>query len=153
MPEKNQFAFLINYHEICSPSSWRIDFNKSMKQQCNDFIRVMSLFLTGLLLLVASGGPSWVSVKELPAGQTVQTQESEKKAADAQQVIVQATSFDAVVTPAHTFGFSQTVYLLPPPVLFFGLKQTVISRHFETPYFYFSFFRYVFGHHIAINAP
>ncbi len=124
-----------------------------MKQQRNDYIRLMSLFLTGLLLLVASGGPSWLSVEQLPAKQTVQTPKKEKKAADAQQVVVQATSFDAVVTPALTFGFAQTVYLLPPPVLFFVLKQTVIPRYSEVPYFYFSFFRYVFGHHIAINAP
>ncbi|RCR67290.1 MULTISPECIES: hypothetical protein [Larkinella] len=124
-----------------------------MKQQRNDYIRLMSLFLTGLLLLVASGGPSWLSVEQLPAKQTVQTPKKEKKAADAQQVVVQATSFDAVVTPALTFGFAQAVYLLPPPVLFFVLKQTVIPRYSEVPYFYFSFFRYVFGHHIAINAP
>jgi hypothetical protein len=124
-----------------------------MKQQRNDLIRLMSLFLTGLLLLVASGGPSWLPVEQLPAKQTVRKAKTEKPASDAQQVVVQATSFDAVVTPAVTFGFAQTVYLLPPPVLFFVLKQTVIPRYSEIPYFYFSFFRYVFGHHIAINAP
>ncbi|RRB04627.1 hypothetical protein [Larkinella rosea] len=124
-----------------------------MKQQRNDFIRLTSLFLTGLLLLVASGGPSWLPVEQLPVPQTVQKPKNEKSTGDAQQVIVQATSFDAVVTPALTFGFTQTVYLLPPTVLFFLLKQTVIPRHFEIPHFYFSFFRFVFGHHIAINAP
>ncbi|GAB3932392.1 hypothetical protein [Larkinella terrae] len=124
-----------------------------MKQQRNDFIRLTSLFLTGLLLLVASGGPSWLPVEQLPVKQTVQKPKNEKSTGNAQEVIVQATSFDAVVTPALTFGFTQTVYLLPPPVLFFFLKQTVIPRHFEIPYFYFSFFCYVFGHHIAINAP
>ncbi|GAB3914131.1 hypothetical protein GCM10028803_59060 [Larkinella knui] len=124
-----------------------------MKQQRNDYIRLMSLFLTGLLLLVASGGPSWLTVEQRLVKQTVQTPKKEKAANNAQQVVVQATSFDAVVTPALTFGFAQTVYLLPPPVLFFVLKQTVIPRYSEIPYFYFSFFRYVFGHHIAINAP
>ncbi|MGA0556399.1 hypothetical protein ACO2Q8_07105 [Larkinella sp. VNQ87] len=124
------------------------------QQQPKDLIRLMSLFLTGLLLLVASGGLSWLSVEQLPAKQTVQSAaKNEKKAKDTQQATVQAASFDAVVTPALTFGFSQPVYLLPPPVLFFVLKQTVIPRFFEIPYFYFSFFRYVFGHHIAINAP
>ncbi|RAK02224.1 hypothetical protein LX87_00344 [Larkinella arboricola] len=123
------------------------------QQQRKDFIRLMSLFLTGLLLLVASGGPSWLSVEQLSEKQTVQAPKNEKKAGDTKEATVQATSFDAVVTPAHTFGFSQTVYLLPPPVLFFELKQTVIPRFFEIPYFYFSFLCYVFGHHIAINAP
>lgn len=124
-----------------------------MKQQRNDFIRLTSLFLTGLLLLVASGGPSWLPVEQRAVKQTIEKPKNEKSAGNAQQVIVQATSFDAVVTPALTFGFAQTVYLLPQSVLFFVLKQTVISRHFEIPHFYFSFFRYVFGHHIAINAP
>ncbi|WP_460637649.1 hypothetical protein [Larkinella harenae] len=123
------------------------------QQQRTNLIRLMSLFLTGLLLLVASGGPSWLSVEQLPARQTVQTPKKDTKSDNHQEATVQATSFDAVVTPAHTFGFSQTVYLLPPPVLFFVLKQTVIPRFFEIPYFYFSFLCYVFGHHIAINAP
>ncbi|MFC5409965.1 hypothetical protein ACFPMF_11645 [Larkinella bovis] len=123
------------------------------QQQRKDLIRLMSLFLSGLLLLVASGGPAWLPVEKLSARPTVQTPKSEKKADPDRQVVVQATSFDAVVTPALSFGFSQTVYLLPPPVLFFVLKQTVIPRFFEIPYFYFSFLCYVFGHHIAINAP
>ncbi|WP_266368577.1 hypothetical protein [Tellurirhabdus rosea] len=123
-----------------------------MKQRPSDIIRYLSLFLTGLLLLLAAGGPALtgagavakpVVAKEQKAGKPVQMPET----------IVKGASFEAVVTPAASFDFAQAVYLLPPVVQLLVPEQPKITRAFEVPYFYFSYFRHVFGHHIAANAP
>lgn len=66
-----------------------------------------------------------------------------------------AAQLEAVVTPAVQIGGSgQTAFLLPAPTLvILLLLSVVILRHFTIPHFYFSYFKHVFGHHIATNAP
>lgn len=123
-----------------------------MKQKPSHIFRFTSLVLTALLLLVAVGGTSWTTVAET-AKQTVQVPAKTAKGADAaQNAVVSSTSFEAVVTPAVSFDFAQAIYLLPP-VLLLIIEQPKITRLFEIPYYYFSYFRHVFGHHIATNAP
>ena len=124
-----------------------------MKRKQVDFTRFLSLFLTIVLLLMAAGGPSWVSIRALSKPVVSAAMKMGNKSANSRQVVIQATTFEAVVTPAISFDFSQAVYLLPPSVVLLIAKTSSLLRVFEVPYFYFSFFRYVFGHHIAINAP
>ena len=124
-----------------------------MPKQRNDITRLLSLFLTGLLLLMAVGGPAWTTVPQ-QANKTVESTRKAAKSTDhAQDAVLKTASFEAVVTPAVSFGFAQVVYLLPPALQLLLLEQPKIPRLFEVPYFYFSYFRHVFGHHIATNAP
>lgn len=125
-----------------------------MSQRRNDITRLLSLILTSLLLIMAVGGSAWTTAQQ-PAGQ--QTVESTRKAAKntdhTHDAVLKAASFEAVVTPAVSFGFAQVVYLLPPAVQLLLIEQPKIPRLFDVPYFYFSYFQHVFGHHIATNAP
>ncbi|WP_128546534.1 hypothetical protein [Larkinella soli] len=124
-----------------------------MRHRPSHIARFLSLFLTAVLLLVAVGGSSWTAASPAAARTVDAGHQPGKKANNGTEAVVQAASFEAVVTPAVTFGFQQAVYLLPPPVTFFMTGEPVLAGHFEIPYFYFSYFRHIFGHHIATNAP
>jgi hypothetical protein len=113
----------------------------------------MSWLLATLLLLVAVGGKSWSVSQETKyqvpvAQQGTSADESRPDAAKVSQL-----SLDAVVTPATSFDFSQISYLLPPPTWRFVEVASSIPASFTVPFYLFSYFRNVFGHHIAINAP
>ncbi|GAA4412482.1 hypothetical protein GCM10023187_39650 [Nibrella viscosa] len=120
--------------------------------------RVISLFLTGLLLLVTGGivTPGGLAWADTQAGtqQAVETKQNNDKANDqSSDLIIKAASLEAVVTTAVSFDFSHVMYLLPPPSVLLMADQPMLPRLFEVPYFYFSYFRHIFGHHIASNAP
>jgi hypothetical protein len=122
-------------------------------QRPTNISRILSLFLTGIMLLMAVVGPNWSSAPVM-AKASVATEKQAGKATDQpEETVIKAASFEAVVTPATSFDFSQVVYLLPPTVQLTVRDLPKIPRLFEVPYFYFSYFRNVFGHHIATNAP
>lgn len=121
-----------------------------MKNVRNITVRWSSLLLASLMLFLAG----WSH--ELPMASTSARKDvaAQKKTGAPVETKVQATSLIAVVTPAVSFDFIQTAYLLPPPVLVLLLLAVVpLLRIFTIPYFYFSYFRHVFGHYIAPNAP
>ncbi|GAB3892293.1 hypothetical protein [Spirosoma agri] len=120
--------------------------------------RLSSLFLAFLLLSLAVGGYSGgVDHKTVTTKKAVAEQSKTGKATDSQSsdAHLSAAQFEAVVTPAITVdGNSQTAFLLPAPTLVILLLLSVpLLRHFTIPHFYFSYFKFVFGHHIATNAP
>ncbi|OIN57231.1 hypothetical protein [Arsenicibacter rosenii] len=125
-----------------------------MKSSRNILVRWSSLLLASLMLFLAG----WSHELPLPASgnarkATTQPQTGKKAGAPAEAKI-QAASFEAVVTPASSFDFTQAIYLLPAPVfVFLLLVAASLLRIFTIPYFYFSYFRHVFGHFIAPNAP
>ena len=125
-----------------------------MTQRPSDITRLLSLFLTGLLLLLAAGGPALTAGVGAAGAPAAKMQKAGNPADAPAETVVKAASFEAVVTPATSFDFVQAVYLLPPvvPVLLLP-EQPKLTRVFEVPYFFFSYFRKVFGHHIAANAP
>jgi len=140
-------AFLLNYYEI------RKLLDKTMTQRPSRSTRLFSLFLSGILLLLAAGGPVWTQVQTTVPESVAEAQKAKKTAEAPAETVVKAASFEAVVTPAVSFGFAQAVYLLPPVVRFLAAQPAKLPRLFEVPYYYFSYFRHVFGHHIATNAP
>lgn len=118
----------------------------------------MSLFLTGLLLLVAGGivtpgGLAWTSVKSVEKLAVQTKSDNDKANKPSSDLIIKAASLEAVVTTAVSFDFSHVMFLLPQPSVILRVSQPMLSRLFEVPYFYFSYFRHIFGHHIASNAP
>jgi hypothetical protein len=119
--------------------------------------RVSSLSLAVILLITAMWGPVAFVTKRDTAQKVVAGLAKADKAAKPEKATAQlsAKSLEAVVAPAVQLGDSgQTVFLLPAPTLIILLLLSVpLLRHFTLPHFYFSFFRHVFGHHIATNAP
>ncbi|WP_338873818.1 hypothetical protein WBJ53_31535 [Spirosoma sp. SC4-14] len=120
--------------------------------------RLSSLLLATLLLFSAMQGySSMANQQALAAKKAVAEQSKAGKTPDSHTSDAQlsAAQFEAVVTPAITLdGGSQTAFLLPVPTLVILLLLSVpLLRHFTLPHFYFSYFKYVFGHHIATNAP
>ncbi|MBD2752102.1 hypothetical protein IC230_04305 [Spirosoma sp. BT704] len=114
--------------------------------------------LATLLLFTAVWGYSNVAqqktlaIKKAVAEQTKSGKTSNQ---DSEDVQLSTAQFEAVVTPAVQLGDSgQTAFLLPAPtLLILLLLSTPLLRHFTIPHFYFSYFKHVFGHHIATNAP
>ena len=116
--------------------------------------RLFSLFLTGVLLFLAAGGSSWVTAAPVTKQLVSAKEAADKKAGAKSETVVKAASLEAVVTPATSFDFGQTVFLLPPPsVLIISIEQPALPRPADIPYYFFSYFRHVFGNHIATNAP
>ncbi len=116
--------------------------------------RLFSLFLTGILLFLAAGGSSWVTAAPVTKQAVPVSKATGKKAQSKAETIVKASALEAVVTPAASFDFGQTVFLLPPPsILIISIEQPARPRPADIPYYFFSYFRHVFGNHIATNAP
>ncbi|GAB3987517.1 hypothetical protein GCM10028807_07930 [Spirosoma daeguense] len=119
--------------------------------------RLSSLLLATLLLFTAVWSHGAMKENVLTAKKAVaqQTQSGKSTNHDDNNAQLSAAQFEAVVTPAIQLGDSgQTAFLLPAPALVILLLLSVpLLRHFTLPHFYFSFFRHVFGHHIATNAP
>lgn len=120
--------------------------------------RLSSLLLATLLLFTAVWGNSNVAHEKALVAKKLATEQAKSgKAIDpnAKDAQLSAAQFEAVVTPAVQLGESgQTAFMLPAPTLVILLLLSVtLLRHFTLPHFYFSYFRHVFGHHIATNAP
>jgi hypothetical protein len=113
--------------------------------------RGISLLLSVLLLITSVAAKSHVLPKK-DFKKNTSEQSSSKKTAKDEPPTIQALTLDAVVAPAVSFEFSQDFYFLPAPVWFL-ITTVSLPKQSETFYYFFSFFRHVFGHHIAINAP
>lgn len=120
--------------------------------------RLSSLLLATMLLFTAVWVPGGLAhqqalqTKKVAAKHAKSAKAADSHADDAQ---LSAAGFEAVAAPAITIdGGSQTVFLLPAPTLLFLLLLSVLLlQDFTIPHYYFSYFRHVFGHAIAPNAP
>ncbi|GAB3501921.1 hypothetical protein GCM10027341_29300 [Spirosoma knui] len=126
--------------------------------------RLSGLFLASLLLFTAAWGQGGLVQqaervkKSVQAGQATaadHAKSSKSTRSSSDEAQLSAAQFEAVVTPAITIdGGSQTAFLLPTPTLVILLLLCVpLLRHFALPHYFFSYFRHVFGHAIAPNAP
>lgn len=105
-----------------------------------------------LLLLTATVGRSMVlHSREVKKPVAVKT-DKEKQAKD-ERPVIQEMSIEAVVAPAISFDFEQSFYFLPTIYSFELPVVCTLPKRFDVFYYFFSFFRNVFGHFIAINAP
>lgn len=66
--------------------------------------------------------------------------------------VISELKLNAVVTHFSSFDFDKAFFQIVHEWIPARLK-TVIPLAFSIPHYYLQFFRYVFGHHIAINAP
>lgn len=124
-----------------------------MKKRRVILFRWVSLSLVAVLLFLAAGGHALTHVIA-----PVTPAKTEKVAKPTKSTPVEAqlgtTPTDAVVTPAISFDFGQSIFLIPQPiVLLFLLLAVAILRQFTLPHYFFSYLRHVFGHYIAPNAP
>ena len=119
--------------------------------------RLSSFILATLLLFTAVWGHGNVTQAKIAVAHKAFAEQAKSgKATDAPASAKLSTAqFEAVVTPAIQLGeSSQSAFLLPAPMLLILLLLSVpLLRFFTLPHFYFSYFRHVFGHHIATNAP
>ncbi|QJW92140.1 hypothetical protein HNV11_23545 [Spirosoma taeanense] len=124
--------------------------------------RLSSLLLASLLLFTAVWGQGGLAQqasltkKAVRADVTAEHSKSGKSTdSHSDDAQLSAAQFEAVVTPVVTLdGGTQTAFLLPAPTLVILLLiSTPLHRHFTLPHYFFSYFRHVFGHVIAPNAP
>lgn len=102
------------------------------------------------MLVAAVAGKSW-TVPSLPVEKD-KTEQTSQKATD-ETATISELSLHAVVTPALSFDFSKSLYVLPHVETYtFQDKEKVPFAH-RTLFYYFSYFRKIFGHFIAPNAP
>jgi hypothetical protein len=121
------------------------------------FRRLLGGLLTVLILTVAVGNKAWYAHIQETTKASLHQQAASKAASDpANDSPVQTvvSELSAIVTPATSFAFQHTGYLLPTPTWSLLLAvSVVVIQPFHEPFFFLSYFRKVFGHYIAINAP
>ena len=115
------------------------------------YIRFTSNFLAVWLLTLAIGGHA-VSTHKLVTKPEASTSNKKSQKPAQETPTIQVLSIEAVVASALSFDFSQEFYFHSSS---FTTTHSVmaLSKCFAIFYFYFSFFRHVFGTYIAINAP
>lgn len=85
-----------------------------------------------------------------PTKVATSTNEKSKKSAEDQPTLQQGHN-DGVV-PSITFHFDNQV-LISPPITFDFLLTEIPTSYISKPIYRLSFFKKLFGHHIAVNAP
>lgn len=110
----------------------------------------MGSLLAALMLFVAVAGKSWTASSN--SVEKDKTEQTTKNSGDP-SATVSELSFHAVVTPAITFGFAQVFFILPHAFQYNLLEKVAVPLACRIPFYYFSYFQHVFGHHIAPNAP
>lgn len=124
---------------------------KRMKQT-QLFKRLTSATLAVLLLFLATAGRGVSSHKVVTKKPTTEKSNAQKTTDD-EQPVVQEMSMEAVVAPAISFDFEQSFYFLPQVFIIEEFLSISTFKKFDEFYYFFSFFRNVFGHQIATNAP
>lgn len=121
-----------------------------MKKKLLTFQKFTAGSLAIALLFLATAGKILTSSKKVSdKALTEQKAKSEKQKAP---TVVQELSLEAVFAPAISFDFQQDFYFLPQIGLVELVREST-PKQFDIFYYFFSYFRNVFGLYIAINAP
>lgn len=114
--------------------------------------RLISTTLALLLLITAMAGKA-LSLPQADVKKAIAEKTSKDKKAKDERPVIQEISLEAVVAPAISFDFEQSFYFLPTIFCIELPFVSTVPKRFDIFYYFFSFFRNVFGHFIAINAP
>lgn len=106
--------------------------------------------MAALMLLVAVAGKSWSvsSISEVKE----KTEQTTNKTSD-DSASLSELSLHAVVIPAVSFDFEKALFVLPYLFQYSVQQKIAVPLACRIPFYYFSYFQHVFGHHIAPNAP
>jgi hypothetical protein len=108
-----------------------------------------------VLLLTASvtcGSFSIPNNLDTQAEHLISGQKSKSEKTAEELPVISELKLNAIVTHFSSYDFDRV--FLPIVQEWISVRiSSVIPRIFNIPYYYLQFFRYVFGHHIAINAP
>lgn len=119
--------------------------------------QLVSLVLACMLLIVAVGGRSFSGNSNGGSKESVSkelTSKTSKGQENSEQPKVGALDLKAVVTPAASFNFlSQFHFVLPAVIRFLEADSVFLPAYQVESYYFFSYLKKVFSHHIAINAP
>jgi hypothetical protein len=114
--------------------------------------RLISTTLAVLLLVTATVGNA-LSFRKADVKKSVVEQTTKGKTTNEERPVIQDMSLEAVVAPAISFDFEQSFYFLPSLLSIELPFVSSLPKRFDVFYYFFSFFRNVFGHFIATNAP
>lgn len=114
--------------------------------------RLISTALAVLLLVTATVGNA-LSFRKADVKKSVVEQTTKGKTTNEERPVIQDMSLEAVVAPAISFDFEQSFYFLPSLLSIELPFVSSLPKRFDVFYYFFSFFRNVFGHFIATNAP
>ncbi|TDB63781.1 hypothetical protein [Arundinibacter roseus] len=136
------------WHKLCDPFTK----NKTdLHAKPQHISQLMSSLLAALMLIVAVAGKSWtVPSRVIEKDKTEQTTKNTSSEAP---VTVSELSLHAVVIPALSFDFAKSLFVLTHVFQYSFEEKIKVPLSCRTPFYYFSYFQYVFGHHIAPNAP
>ena len=111
----------------------------------NTLVAMLLLFATAVRPLATQ--PTGSKTEKAPA-----TTQAQGQSEASEPAFVSELAHDAVFSAVLSYDFNQDFCTLVRPALFD--QQTATSnRPLTEPHFYFSYFRKIFTHHIAINAP
>jgi hypothetical protein len=114
--------------------------------------RLISTALAVLLLVTATVGNA-LSLRKADVKKPIAQQTTKGKTSNEERPVIQDMSLEAVVAPAISFDFEQSFYFLPSLLSIELPFVSSLPKRFDVFYYFFSFFRNVFGHFIATNAP
>ena len=114
--------------------------------------RLISTALAVLLLVTATVGNA-LSLRKADVKKPITQQTTKGKTTNEERPVIQDMSLEAVVAPAISFDFEQSFYFLPSLLSIELPFVSSLPKRFDVFYYFFSFFRNVFGHFIATNAP
>jgi hypothetical protein len=145
--QPSKFAFQKIWYELCSPFE-----GKPICMKKTGYItRLFSASLAVLLLFLATAGQT-LGAKSVVKKPVAEQKTSKDNNSD-EQPVLQSLSLEAVVSPALSFDFQQDFYFLPA-VFYIELSENKgLFKRFDVFYYFFSFFRNVFGFFIVTNAP
>lgn len=119
--------------------------------------QLMSLVLACILLVVAVGERSFSGNSPVGSKKSVSKEfasKTSKEQGSKEQPKISSLDFKAVVTPATSFNFlSQFHFVLPAVIRFLEADSVFLPAYQVESYYFFSYLKKVFSHHIAINAP
>lgn len=118
-----------------------------------NFLNQAITLLMATMLILVGGARSWSEHKEVYKVTKEIQQDADDSTPKGTQATISTLSLNAVITPAVSFDFFQSFYLLPAPVWSFVLKSTFVRTTYTETAYLFTCFSRIFARYIVTNAP